>query len=160
MTNGTVRLGVVAIVLLGLVGCSPATPVSTPTPEPPTQVVIDGLYEFTITEDELLAGGVTDPVVLAEQAGTYYWTFDEGTWVYEQQSEKPLEVPGAIGSYEIDGTTYTQYWGDDEAVFTTATVTVLSDGALQFTDIVDGDPEFQAVSEVLFGLHPWTRIGD
>jgi hypothetical protein len=80
--------------------------------------------------------------------------------VYEQQSEKPLEVPGAIGTWELTGSAYTHYWDDEQKVFTTATLAVLADGSLRFTDVVDGDAEFQAVSEVLFGLHPWTRIGD
>lgn len=160
MANRSIRLGIAAIVLLGLAGCAPVTPVTTPAPARPTELVIDGLYEVTITEDELIAGGVSDPAVLAEQAGTYFWTFDDGTWVYEQESEKPLEVPGSIGRYEIEGSAYTHYWEDDDSVFTTATIAVLSDGSLRFSDIVDGDAAFQEVSEVLFGLHPWTRIGD
>jgi hypothetical protein len=160
MANGMIRLGVAAIVIIGLAACSPIAPAVTPAPEPPAVLAIDGLYEVTITEDELIAGGVTDPAVLAEQAGTYYWTFDDGTWAYEQQSEQPLEVPGAIGSYAIDGSDYTHYWSDDESVFTTATIAVLPDGSLRFTDIVDGDAAFQEVSEVLFGLHDWVRIGD
>lgn len=162
MANGTIRLGVAAIALLGLAGCAPVAPeIVVPDPAPvPVEVVIDGIYEVTITEDELLAAGVSDPTVLVEQAGTYFWTFDAGTWVYEQQSDKPLEVPNAIGSYELDGDAYTHYWSEDTTAVTTATVEVLADGSLQFTDIVDGDPEFQQVSEVLFGLHPWTRLGD
>lgn len=144
-------------------GCTSNVPVVA---EPPIEhsesaiVAVDGLYEVTITEAELSEAGITDASTLAEHAGTYYWTLDDGQWVYEQQSLKPLETPGAIGTYELDGTSYTHLWSDAPGDATTATVTVLPDGSLQFTDIVDADPDFQAVSEVLFGKHPWVRLGD
>ena len=164
MAKISTGIGLVLLVATALAGCAtPDVVAPTTTAEPPSvveELVIDGIYEATTTEDELRAAGVTDPTVLAETAGTYYWTFDDGTWTYEQVAEQPLETPNALGTYEIDGDVYTHHWSDDDGDITTATVAVLSDGSLQFTDIVDGDPAFQLVSEVTFGLHPWARIGD
>lgn len=156
-------LAVLALVAT-LVGCAtPDVVTPTATAEPPVsvdEVVIDGIYEVTTTEDDLRTGGVTDPTAIAETAGTYYWTFDAGTWTYEQVSAQPLDTPNALGTYTIDGDVYTHHWSDDNDDVTTATIAVLPDGSLEFTDIVDADPTFQQVSEVTFGLHPWTRIGD
>ncbi len=160
----SVSLFAAVLVAASMTACAPTQTVVSDPPiersDPPVVVAIDGLYEVTITEAELSEAGVTDPATLAEHAGTYYWTFDDGQWVYEQQSDKPLEVPGAIGTYELDGNSYTHLWSDDPGDSTSATLTVLSDQSLQFTDIVDADPDFQIVSEVLFGLHPWMRLGD
>lgn len=162
-------LGLSAVIVASTTGCSavveaPPAPseVVSPTPTEAVDVSsqINGLYQVTITEDELAAGGVTDESLIAEYAGLYYWTFENGRWIYDQTSERPLENPGGVGEYSIDGTRYTHYWGDKPTEITTATITILADGSLQFTDIVDGDPALQQVSEVTFGLHPWVRIGD
>jgi hypothetical protein len=152
-----------------LAGCTAATP-SAQTSSAPNPVVtkpadltasdINGVYEVTTTEEELVAGGVTDPALLAEYAGTYFWTFTDGLWVYEQTSDRPLANPNGDGRFAIDGTLYTHFWGEGEKDVTTATISVLADRSLVFTDIVDGDPELQLVSEVTFGLHPWVRVGD
>ncbi len=158
--------GLLIVLAMALAGC---TTVVDQTPAPTTVVEsltpidvsdINGLYEVTITEDELLAAGVTDAAIIAEYAGLYYWTFDDGTWIYDQTSDKPLANPGGVGEFTIEGTLYTHYWGDDPTEITTATIAILADGSLEFTDIVDGDPDLQLVSEVTFGLHPWVRVGD
>ena len=158
---------VAAGILAALTACTtvqPAPIVAPPvtnTAAPPSDgPVIDGLYEVTTTEDELRSAGVVDESVIAEFAGTYYWTFDNGTWVYEQVSEHPLANPHALGDYELAGDQYTHFWSADPGDVTTATITVLPDGSLQFTNIEDGDPALQIVSEVTFGLHPWVRVGD
>lgn len=156
----------VVVLTVSLAGCSVVVePTVAPTPVVESPVSIDvsdlnGLYEVTITEDELVAGGVTDPALVAEYAGLYYWTFEDGRWIYDQTSEKPLANPGGVGDFTIEGNTYTHYWGDDATEITTATIAILDNGSVQFTNIVDGDPELQAVSEVTFGLYPWVRIGD
>jgi hypothetical protein len=167
MRTGYRAIAVAVGLLAALTACTTVQPAPivlppvTNTATPPSDgPVIDGLYEVTTTEDELRAAGVTDESVIAEFAGTYYWTFDNGTWVYEQVSEHPLKNPHALGDYELSGDQYTHFWSADPGDVTTATITVLSDGSLQFTDIVDGNPELQTVSEVTFGLHPWTRVGN
>lgn len=165
MARVSTNIGLVVLVAVCLTGCVVAPDVATPsvTPAPPVSVdelIIDGIYEVTTTEDDLHAAGVTDATVIAETAGTYYWTFDDGTWTYEQVSDQPLETPNALGTYTIDGDTYTHHWSEGGDDVTTATIEVLPDGSLQFTNIVDADPAFQQISEVTFGLHPWARIGD
>jgi hypothetical protein len=164
--------GLLIVLVLSLTACSAvlapnSTPVPTLTPTAsPTSTVtndessINGLYSVTITEEELRARGVTDPAVLSEYAGLYYWTFSDGRWIYDQTSDKPLANPGSVGDYTLEGTHYTHYWGNKPGEITTATLTILGDRSLQFTDIVDGDPQQQAISEVTFGLHPWVRVGD
>ena len=157
-------LAAVLILAVGLSGCAVVVaPTSEPNPEPTVvddASVLNGLYEVTITADELAAGGVDDPALIAEYAGLYYWEFEDGQWNYDQTSDLPLENPGGVGDYTLEGSDYTHYWGDKPTDITTATVTVLPDGSLQFTEIVDGDPSLQQVSDVTFGLHPWVRIGD
>jgi hypothetical protein len=164
--------GLLVVLVLSLTACTAVlapnpTPVPTLTPtSSPTLTVtgdessINGLYTVTITEEELIAGGVTDPAVLAEYAGRYNWKFSDGRWTYDQTSDKPLANPRSAGDYTLEGTHYTHYWGNKPDEITTATVTILDDRSLQFTDIVDGDPQQQAASEVTFGLHPWVRMGD
>jgi len=164
--------GLLVVLVLSLTACtavlapSPApVPTLIPTGSPTSTVTndessIDGLYTVTITREELLAGGVTDPAVVTEYAGLYYWTFSDGRWTYDQTSDKPLANPGGVGDYTLEGTQYTHYWGDKPDEITTATVTILDDRSLRFTDIVDGDRQQQAISEVTFGLHQWVRVGD
>ena len=157
---------IVVALALALGGCAvvvASDPAPTPVVETPVAIEesdLNGLYEVTITQDELIAGGVTDPALVAEYAGLYYWTFDDGRWIYDQTTELPLANPGGVGDFTIEGTRYTHYWGDDPTQITTATLAVLEDGSLKFSDIVDSDPSLQAVSEVTFGLHPWVRVGD
>ena len=166
--------GLLVVLVMSLTACTvvlapdPApvpnpSPTSTPAPAPTEthdESSINGLYTVTITEEELVAGGVTDPATVAEYAGLYYWSFSDGRWTYDQSSDKPLANPGGVGKYTLEGTLYTHYWGDQPDEITTATVAILDDRSLRFTDIVDGDPTLQAVSEVTFGLHPWVRVGD
>ncbi len=167
MRNITVGFGLIALIVLGISGCTIAPPEPTVAPtatadDPPAsdESMINGIYEVTITQEDLRAAGVTEPAALAEHAGTYYWTFADGVWAYEQVSDQPLENPNARGTYTIDGAQYTHNWSDDAADVTTATVAVTSELALQFTDIADADPAFQQISEAIFGLHPWVRIGE
>ncbi len=164
--------GLLFVLVITMTACT-VVPAPDPAPVPtrnstpaPTVTVsqdessINGLYTVTITAEELLAGGVTDSAVVTEYAGLYYWSFEDGRWTYDQSSDTPLANPGGVGDYTLEGTQYTHYWGDQPEEITTATITILDDKSLQFTDIVDGDPELQAVSEVTFGLHPWVRVGD
>jgi len=113
-----------------------------------------------VTDQDVTDQDVTGRDVINEYAGLYFWSFEDGRWAYDQTSEKRLDNPGGVGDYVIGGSLYTHYWGDNVTDVTAATLTVLADGSLQFTNIVDGDPAFQRVSEVTFGLHPWVRVGE
>jgi hypothetical protein len=116
--------------------------------------ILDGVYRFEITEDDIRAAGVDDPALLAE-ASVFTWTFDDGVWCWERRAEPPVANPEECGTYRVDG--------DEVTVFFPAGPPAISrwefddDQALRWVALVDdgGDPLV-----ALAGLRPWVRLGD
>lgn len=157
------------LLVVALAGCSGPTVITEPTEAPVveplpdvvlTNADLNGTYVVVITADDLAATGVTDPELVEQQAGTWTWTLEDGRFEYLQESDAEIELPEGSGRYEVEIDTYIHSWSDEEGAFTVATVAVLPDGSLSFSDIEDGDPQYQGVSEALFGAHPWERVGE
>jgi TRAP-type C4-dicarboxylate transport system substrate-binding protein len=120
---------------------------------------LDGRYATITTRRDLVEAGVTDAVKIRENTGRWTWTLDSGVWTYHQVANHFLANPDGSGRYELAGETLTIHWVAGTEDWTRLRVKVSRDGDLTFTDIEDGTPSYQALSEGVFG-QPWDRIGD
>ena len=121
---------------------------------------LNGRYEVTVTRDEYLAAGVTDEVDIGKNVGTWNWTLEDGRARFTRLTPEGVADPAIGLTYTLAAGAFALRWTSNSKDWTTADVVVQPDGSLVFTDITDGNPSLQTVSEVLFGLHPWVRIGD
>ena len=64
---------------------------------------LDGVYQFEITDDDLIAGGITAADLLAMNHGTFVWTLDNGRWSFTQTSPNPEGNATDEGTYSVDG---------------------------------------------------------
>ena len=79
-----------------------------------------GSWVMTVTEQDLRDGGVSDPALLRENAGTYTRTYTaDGTWTVAAETPVPVRWPVFRGTYTVEAgqivevTTFpTDYAGD------------------------------------------------
>ena len=64
---------------------------------------LNGVYEVVVTDEALIAAGVTDPAAIAENHGTFTWTLDDGTWHLDQVADNPINNPSDDGTYTVSG---------------------------------------------------------
>ena len=121
---------------------------------------INGVYQVTVTREELTAAGFTDETEIRKNAGTWTWTFRNGIAGYSLVGPGDFVDAGRGLHYTVDGGSFRLVWSADAGEWTAAAVVVQPDGSLVFTNILDSIPHLQIVSEVFFGLHPWVRVGD
>ena len=153
----TPAAALVALSLGGLVACSQGSSGADPTlggVTAPAQVAesINGTYTVTYTEEEYRAAGLKDQALIDENVGTFTWTFDDGTWSYVQESPTAGQLEDS-GTYELTDSKLAFKW---QPATITMDVQKQPDGSLVFTNVVDSD--YQALSDVQFGLHPWAPI--
>ena len=120
---------------------------------------LNGVYTVTISKDDYRAAGEADEVEIPKNSGTWTWTFEDGRAAYDQVDTGYSDA-GAGLSYTLEGDRFTLYWSHEATEWTAADVSVAPDGSLVFTNIEDGIPRLQIISEVLFGKTPWVRVGD
>jgi TRAP-type C4-dicarboxylate transport system substrate-binding protein len=120
---------------------------------------LDGRSVTIVTRRDLVRAGVTDVTQIRENTGRFAWTLDSGVWTYHQVANHFLANPDDSGRYGLGGHTLTIHWEESPQSWTRLRVKVSRDGDLTFTDIEDGIPSDQALSEGQFG-QPWDRIGD
>ncbi|MGB4779101.1 TRAP transporter substrate-binding protein [Microbacterium sp.] len=123
-----------------------------------TAVDITGTWEFTTTQEDLIAGGVTDPTQVQQEAATFRYRFTENAWAYDAVAEYDLAQPRRTGTLKVVGSRVTIFWSGQASDSTSMDAEILPDGTLQFTNIVDADPVYQKASEVKFGLRPWSPV--
>jgi TRAP-type C4-dicarboxylate transport system substrate-binding protein len=121
--------------------------------------VLDGRYAAHIRRRDLVQAGVTNEEEILENTGRMTFTLDSGRWGYRTKANHFVSNPVDRGRYEITGNTFTFFWDAGEGDWTRMTFRKDADGTLHFSDIVDGQPASQALSEGWFGV-PWTRLGD
>jgi TRAP-type C4-dicarboxylate transport system substrate-binding protein len=120
--------------------------------------VLDGRYFFHVFRKDLVAAGVTNENDLRENSGRLWMTLRAGRWSFTSKANHYLANPEDDGSYEIAGDVFTFHWDEGDGDWTRMTFRIAEDGSVHFTDILDGHPEGQLLSEGWFGV-PWTRLG-
>ena len=130
-----------ALVALAVVASAGAAPPKVPL----------GVFRTTITDADLRAGGVTD---LSENHGTYTLKLlGKGRWTFHQVARNYLQEPDHTGTYAVraTGTTFT-----DTGFGVAFTARLSYDGKhLRFKILKADIPELR----VIFGAHPWTKVG-
>jgi hypothetical protein len=110
-----------------------------------------GVFRTKITDADLKAGGVSD---LAENHGTYtIKLLPKGRWTLHQTAPNPLQAPDHTGTYTVTkhGVRFTDTGFD---VSFTARLS-LQGRRLRFTILKADIPELR----VIWGAHPWTKVG-
>ena len=120
--------------------------------------MLDGTYRSHIRRRDLVAAGVTNENLILENTGRITFTLRAGRWRFDTEANHFVANPTDTGRYEIVGQTFTFFWEKSAGAWTRMTFRVGPDGTVHFTDILDGDPEAQALSEGYFGV-PWARVG-
>ena len=122
---------------------------------------LNGVYEVTISQDEYRAAGEKDEVEIPKNSGLWTWTFEDGRARFTQVDTATGYTDAGSGlSYTLEGNHFTLYWTHESQDWTSADVAVQPDGSLVFTNIKDGWPDLQIISEVLFGSKPWVKVGE
>jgi len=124
----------------------------------PEQSLLDGTYKTEVTEQALRDAGVTNDVAIKENSGRLTWTLHGGTWTYHQVADHFVSRTDDAGRYTYHRGLFTLYWSSGAGKWTRAQLRVSTDGTIRFTEIVDGEPSNQTLSEGYFSV-PWVRIG-
>ncbi len=74
--------------------------------------VLNGVYRFEITDNELAAEGITDSSEVLENHGVYTWTFDDGAWCFVQKADNALANPDDCSTYVVNGDELTLMYPD------------------------------------------------
>lgn len=124
---------------------------------------LNGRYTYAVTEEALRAVGIHDQTFIDENAGTVVVTLDDGRMTTEHRYGAGANAGTTdtdVGSYTIEGDTVTFTWSAQQGDHTSATVTVLADGSLEFRDWVEGldEPKFLLQDQVT--LKHWDRVAD
>lgn len=158
-TIGLLTLVLVALTLDACATGPASAPASSP-PAPETSIPEGfpiGTWTSTISEDDLRAGGLTDPAALRENVGLFTMTLAaDGTWTIAQQTDVPIRWPVFRGTWTPTGpnsfdqrTEFPPDYAGDVVGFTWQ----LDDDQLLLR-IPDPPDE---VLGVLTEAHPWVR---
>jgi TRAP-type C4-dicarboxylate transport system substrate-binding protein len=118
---------------------------------------LDGVYQSTVTRQDLQAAGVTDLEQFSNNIGVFTWTFDDGRWSYHLESPQDLVDTDEAGQFTYEDGLFTLYWSSGEVI--TARAKLARTGTLRFTDLHDNFEHYQNATEAVFG-QPWRRVGD
>jgi hypothetical protein len=118
---------------------------------------LDGVYQSTVTRQDLKAAGVTDLEQFSNNIGVFTWTFDDGRWTYHLESPQDLVDTDEAGQFTYEDGLFTLYWSSDEVI--TARAKLAPNGILRFTNLHDSVAQYQNATEAVFG-QPWRRVGD
>ena len=135
------------------VACDTA-PVTTSASGDEEAAALNGVYEIVVTDEALIAAGVTDPAAIAENHGTWTWTLDDGTWHWEQVADNPINNPSDDGTYTVSG---------DEITFAQPGFPGV---VLRFEQDADGNLTLEPITvddpliEVVLASAVWTRVAD
>jgi len=146
---------IAALVLVIVQACGGLGGTMSPTALPLPDGFPLGAWTVTITEEDLRDAGITDPGLLAENAGVFTKTYaGDGTWTVAQETDAPIRWPVFRGTYRSSGlneieevTTFPEDYAGDVVRFTWA-----REGAnVRFTVVDPPDP----ILPILTETHPW-----
>lgn len=120
-----------------------------------TSTVIDGIYRFEVSEDQLRAGGVNEADI-RDVTGTYTWTFANGEVGFVQTGPYPESAAADDAIFTVEGDLLTIVWDD---LFTEVFRWTTNDSGDLILTVVSDPPDWLAVTEV-YVAQPWVRVGD
>ena len=134
-----------------------------PEPEAPSQVsLLNGTYRWEVTRKALQDAGVEDPDALNDVPGIQTAVLEDGSMnLTHEFTEGPNKGDSASQAvtYEFDGTTMLIHWSQSETNCTSGRVTILDNGDLEFSDIVEcAEDELGLVLDQV-GMRHWDKIG-
>jgi hypothetical protein len=123
--------------------------------------LVNGTYTFSVSEEDLLAAGVTNAADLQSNTGTFTFEFADGKWVSHQETPVLLDPDSydQSGSYTLIGDRLTVYFSQlhrDNRM--SADVVIGGDGSLRLTNFED--PWGVNISRGVFGNEPWVRVNN
>ena len=137
-------------------------PAACPRPSrPPTSPAqLNGTYTYTITPQALSEVGIHDRTFIDENAGEYTVVLRNGEMEETQRytsGPKAGSTYSARPHYILDGDTITIRWSAQPNDRTMATVAVLADGSLTFSDWIEGMHETKHLLLDQVNLKHWKR---
>jgi TRAP-type C4-dicarboxylate transport system substrate-binding protein len=117
--------------------------------------ILNGVYRFEVTDEDLRAAGLTDPRDFDQNHGVVTYTFKDGRVCWEQRAPNFLANPADCYPYEIDGDLLIHNFlqGDQEVDRWRKT----ANGDLKLTVVsAPADPEIARA----WVANTWERIGD
>ncbi len=133
-----------------------------PEPSEPSQASqLNGTYQWVVTQAALKAAGITDAQALNDVPSKNTATLKDGSYdLTYRQTEGPNQ--GDTGeqhaTYEFDGETIIFHWSQSPTNCTKAKVTVLKDGSLSFSDIVECPEDEAGLLLDQVGMRLWKKI--
>ena len=125
---------------------------ATPPPATGDQSVLNGIYRYQITQQELRDLGVTNPRDLAINEGIFTWRLEDGRYILDQAA--PGETDHQEGKYTIAGNrvTFQLPWVNNLQL----TLTWRNSDKELTIQVHD---ETELLLKALFTTHPWMKIG-
>ncbi len=122
---------------------------------------LNGTYTFTATVQAFNDAGLHDQDFINRNAGGYTMTLRNGTLSATQRyssGPKAGSKDAYTATYTLDGDIVAFRWSAQPQDFTSAEVTVLADGSLEFSDWVEGMPEPKFLLQDQVTLRHWERV--
>jgi TRAP-type C4-dicarboxylate transport system substrate-binding protein len=144
----------------GITAPVPVTACSAPA-APSQASLLNGTYHWEVTKQALVDAGVTSPEDLNGASGNLTVTLADGRAHFTHQStEGPNkgDTDEGFQTYEFDGTTVTFHWSQSPTNCTSAKVTILEDGDLEFSDIVECPEDVGAILIDEVGMRRWDKL--
>ena len=144
----------------------PATPPAETCTGPAIQKApsrLNGTYTYSAPAQAFRDVGLHDQSFIDMNAGTYTVTLHDGVMTLEQRYTSGPQAgttTSANHTYTLDRGTLTIRWSAQAHDWTTAQVTVLPDGSLDFRDWIEGDPQPKFLLQDQVTLKHWSRVTD
>ena len=144
-------------------GITAPTPV-TGCPEasaPSQESMLNGTYTWEVTKKALQEAGVTDPNALTDVPAILTGTLKDGSVnITRKQTEGPNkgDVDEGHSTYEFDGKTIVFHWSQSPTNCTKAKVTIVQDGSLEFSNIVECAEDEAGLVLDQVGFRHWQKI--
>ena len=122
---------------------------------------LNGTYRWSVTREALEEHGVTDAEALENVPGVNTVVLEDGDYdLVHTFSEGPNEgdVFEQHATYEFDGQTLILHWSQSETNCTEADVTILQDGSLEFSNIVECPEDEAGLLLDQVGMRHWEKI--
>ena len=129
------------------------TKIEGPRPSGDPAAELNGVYRWTLTEEDVLASPTED--WSAESLATLPWVFtmalQDGAWSLSNRAADGNSVEATNEEMSVSGDRITFQWGSSELRFTFA---VDGEGNLNMTPVEPMD----AGDQLVWSTHPWTKI--
>jgi TRAP-type C4-dicarboxylate transport system substrate-binding protein len=124
--------------------------------------LLNGTYRSVVTLEALERAGVTDPAALDDVPGINTTVLEDGSFhgtTLHTEGPRKGETSEGHSTYEYDGKTVIFHWSQSPTNCTKATVEILEDRSLAFSNIVECPEDEASLVLDQVGLRLWKRIG-